>query len=368
MKKIVFFITALLLMNSLLLCGCQPAAQTVTAGQNANKLPYNPTADDSITDSGSQAPEIDLIPGTKPDWTLGEWEPVGDQIGIYDLKVTTFNMGQFYHGVGYLDVYGNQVNVNPGILPEYVLGAYEQWKMDLPNLDADILALQEVNPKFYYNSQTKEEITSEEMLGQYFKNVNTLEGTTGNNGNMWNSIVAGGNSKYELNNVTSGYLCADDSTICCFYVKGYVTVAGKDIAVYSLQMQPNDGGGAGARTKAFRELAELMSKEEYAIAMGDMNVEGASEYELMKSYGFNMANTSVFGSFNTYEYSSNAYIDNIFTTDNIEIVAVECEADLCGGSDHYPLSAYLKILDQKHNCGDPTTVGSDGFVEGWYKP
>ena len=41
---------------------------------------------------------------------------------------------------------------------------------------------------------------------------------------------------------------------------------------------------------------------------------------------------------------------------------------MVGGSDHYPLSAYLVIQDQPHTSGNPNAVGEDGFMEGWYKP
>lgn len=84
--------------------------------------------------------------------------------------------------------------------------------------------------------------------------------------------------------------------------------------------------------------------------MGDMNCNSADEFQIMTDAGFNMANCGRFGAFNTYEYGNSTDnihpIDNIFTTSNIEIAYAECEYDMVGGSDHYPLSAYLMIKDE----------------------
>ena len=112
----------------------------------------------------------------------------------------------------------------------------------------------------------------------------------------------------------------------------------------------------------------MASKEEYAVIMGDMNCESADEFQIMKDAGFNMANCGEFGAFDTYEYGAVDPIDNIFTTNNIDIAYVECEQILVGGSDHYPLSAYLVIQDQPHTSGIPYTVGADDYLEGWYQP
>ena len=112
-----------------------------------------------------------------------------------------------------------------------------------------------------------------------------------------------------------------------------------------------------------------MSQEEYAVAMGDMNVEqGLYEYGLMLSYGYNMANGGAFGPFNTYEYGTTDYIDNVFTTNNIEIVYAESEPGMVGASDHYPMSAWLVIKDEQHTNKNPNPIAEDGYMEGWYKP
>ena len=91
---------------------------------------------------------------------------------------------------------------------------------------------------------------------------------------------------------------------------------------------------------------------------------------IFKKAGMNVANMDAFGNFQTYEYDTESYIDNIFTTPNIDINYVEAEVSKAGGSDHYPLSAYLKINKKMGSTKqtDTNKVSSDGFIDGWYKP
>ena len=86
--------------------------------QSADKLDQTHEGDDSVTNGGSNAPEVTLTPGEKPHRSEGKWTSIKDGQPAYDLKVTTFNVGQWYHGVCNLDIYGAQENVHPGILPE----------------------------------------------------------------------------------------------------------------------------------------------------------------------------------------------------------------------------------------------------------
>ena len=61
-------------------------------------------------------------------------------------------------------------------------------------------------------------------------------------------------------------------------------------------------------------------------------------------------------------------MDNIFTTNNLEIVYAESEPGLVGASDHYPMSAYLFVKDEQHTNKNPNSIAEDGYMEGWYKP
>lgn len=370
--KFLIAAVALLLSAAALLSGCGPTSseEELNGMQQADKLGQNYGDDDSVTNQGENAPVVTLKPGERPYRSKGKWVSVSDSDVVYDLKVTTFNVGNWYHGVTNLNIYGAQETVHPGITPERVLNAYNQWMKAFPEYDADVLCVQEMNPVFMIDSKKDITLTAQEVLGDYFSQIESFTGST-NNGRlpMWMGMLTPNESSYKLKNITTGHLTAGNPEVQRAYMKGYVTVNGHDIAVFCVHLQPQSFGGAEARAQSFAELAELMSKEEYAIAMGDMNAElGAEEYEIMKEYGFNMANCGAFGEFDTYEYGDVDPIDNIFTTNNIDIAYVECEKGLVGGSDHYPLSAYLVVKDAKHTNGSPASVGEDGYMEGWYKP
>lgn len=374
-SKIVIATAALLLSVAMLLCGCGNTAskEELNAMQQAEKLEQGYGEDDnSVTNLGTDAPVVTLQPGEKPYRSKGKWVSIADQQVVYDLKVTTFNVGQWYHGVTNLDIYGAQENVHEGILPEYVLGAYNSWMDCFPEYDADVICAQEVNPIFMIDSKKDITLTAQEVLEKNFKEVHTFEGAT-KNGTipMWMGMFIPNESQYAIKNITTGHLCEGLSGLPRAYMKGYITVDGRDIAIYCVHLHPSssDLGTAEIRRQAYLELIEMASKDEYAIIMGDMNAEeGVGEYQVMLDAGFNMANGGEFGEFDTYEYGDVEPIDNIFTTNNIEIAYAECEKRMVAGSDHYPVSAYLVIKDESHTCGNPHTVGEDGFMEGWYQP
>ena len=162
---------------------------------------------------------------------------------------------------------------------------------------------------------------------------------------MWMGMLTPNSGRYEMKNVTGGHLC-EDTMYPRAYMKAYVTINGHDIAIYSVHLQPESVGGREYRDMFYAELLELVKQDEYVIVMGDMNAEhGLEEYKPMLDAGFTMANGGKFGTFDTYEYENVEPIDNIFVTPNIEIVYAECESDKVGGSDHFPMSAYLMIKD-----------------------
>lgn len=316
--------------------------------------------------TGTKAPEVELTEGKAPVYSKGKWKAVNERNFDYDLKVTTFNVGQFYHGVCNLDVYGAQ-KVNSGILPEYVMGAYHSWQSWIEDMESDIYGLQEFNPVFYVNTEENVTQNAKDVFAAKFKTLATCTGKTANDTqSLYMGIAAQNSSQYELTDIRSGYLSGKDASVQRPYLKGYTIVNGKRIAVFSVHLQPDGFGGKAARKDAIYELIELMNQEEYAIAMGDMN--GAEVADYMREAGFHVANRGDFGQFNTYEYSTSAYIDNIFTTSNIDIQFVECEKKYQAGSDHYPLSAYLKIQNRAHDTGNRAQVGEDGFLDGWYRP
>lgn len=379
-KKILTSAVTLLLVVAML-CACNNSTgvtgteEELNGMQSADKLGQSHEDDGSVTNGGTNAPEVTLTAGTKPYRSNGKWVSIkeGSEV-VYDLKVTSFNVGQWYHGVSNLDVYGAQEKVHPGITPERVLGAYDSWMKAFPDYDSDIICAQEMSTIFMIDSKKDITLTAKEVLEDYFKEVYEFVGSTKNGAiPMYMGMLVPNASNYGLKNITTGHLCEDQPMYKRAYMKGYVTVNGHDIAVYCTHLQPNSSGlgDATIRRQAYLELIELARNDEYAIIMGDMNpdTDMELEFEIMKEAGFNMANCGDFGAMNTYEYRNDWAGDNIFTTSNIEIAYAEVEKSMAGGSDHYPISAYLVVKDEARTYGNDThAVGSDDYVEGWYQP
>lgn len=279
----------------------------------------------------------------------------------YDIKVTTFNVGGFYHGVS------NGMNGSPDYVnAQWVPGNLREWLSDIARFDSDIYALQEFCPVFYYDDTKNISISSKEVFSKAFKQLDTFIGSTANGAQpMYMGMASDKSSEYTLTDITYGHLGAKNTATQRAYMKGYVTVNGVRIAVYSVHLGFNDPAAA---EDSINELVNLMNNEDYCIVMGDMNTNDIGKR--MKKAGFNVANTDKFGNFQTYEYKETSYIDNIFTTANIDIQFVECEKDKAGGSDHYPLSAYLKINKEMGSTKNPNqfVTDNDGFIDGWFKP
>ena len=326
-------------------------------------------SDGSFTDTkGDTAETEENLSGRKPLRATGSYIPISDsETGsqysdyTYDIKVTTFNIGGFYHGVS------NGIDGSPDYInAEWVPGNLLKWLQDLPRLDADIFALQELSPVFYYDDTKNISISSESLLVKVFKELDTFTGSTANGTQpMYMGLAVNNSSEYSLSDIEQGHLGSKRPASQRAYIKGYVNVKGVDIAVYSVHLGFSD---PVAVQDSVNELIALMNRDEYCIVMGDMN--SSTIGRTMKNAGMNVANTEEFGNFNTYEYDENSFIDNIFTTPNIKIQYVECEKALAGGSDHYPLSAYLKI-DTSAGGGENTNrfeTDSDGFISEWYRP
>lgn len=370
-RKIISAALILVMAGSMLLSGCDKEGDRkkemkLETTQNARKLTKDPANDDLDVDTGTDAPEVELTAGKKPVRSTGTWQPLAENEFLYDIKVTTHNVGHFYYGVTNLDVYGAQEKVDPGILPEYIMNAYNDWMTVKEDLDSDIYAFQEWDPVFLIDTKKDLTISAEEAFDGAFQTLKYFEGKTGKGVTLYNALGVSKNSQFALTDISSGFLGAKDKETQRLYVKGYTTVAGKRVAVFCIHLIPYGTSGDAARQDSMRELAYLMSQEEYAIAMGDTNSNDIAAF--MRKAGFHVANRDKFGDINTYYYSEGEYIDNIFTTSNIDIQYVECDKNRKGGSDHYPLTAYLKIKDETNSAGIQVPVGEDGFMDGWYRP
>ena len=375
-RKQIFAAAALILAVCMALQGCGKKGSDkqeveVKSTQTADKLEHGSGEDgSSVTNTGTAAPQVELVGGKKPSYSTGKWDAVNPLDFEYDLNVTTHNVGHFYYGTTNLDVYGAQVNVHPGILPEYVLNADKDWHNAMAEMDSDIYALQEWDEIYLIDSQKNLTITAQETFADVYKQLEVGKWTT-NDGRLSisSALAVGAGSDYALTDISFGYLGAKNSDFRRGYVKGYVTVNGIKVAVYSCHLVPGTEEETQAiRRDQCRELAELMRQDGYAVAMGDMNCNDIAE--IMLEQGFHVANMGEFGAFNTYFYSEEgSNIDNIITTPNIDILYAECTPGIKGGSDHYPVTAYLNVTDDGDSAvKNPPQAGADGFVEGWYKP
>lgn len=345
----------------------QESKKQTTASVSSKDDKEDDKSESDDTSSKDDASSVTTVK-RKPLRANGNYTPiVNGESGLvnneytYDIKVTTFNVGGFYHGVS------NGMNGSPDYEnAQWVPGNLREWLSDIARFDADIYALQEFCPVFYYDNTKNISIASKEVFTKVFKQLETYTGSTANGTQpMYMGIASTKTSPYTLTDITYGHLGAKNTATQRAYMKGYVNVNGVRIAVYSVHLGFSD---PAATEDSIYELINLMNNEDYCIVMGDMNTNDIGK--VMKKAGFNVANTDKFGNFQTYEYKETSYIDNIFTTANIDIQFVECEVDKAGGSDHWPLSAYLKINKEMGSTKNPNqfATDNDGFIDGWYKP
>lgn len=292
---------------------------------------------------------------------------------IYDLSVTSWNVGGCARGI------------DSGITKDTTKYNWQQgldeWETFFAKgenaMPSDVYCLQEFYKYFYkeYNGDTVNEATAilaKDKFAPLFNELEAREGKTHDiAGGPWTMSSAIGTTKkggFHLYDVSYGYLSGKSPRDQRMYIKGYIDVNGKKVAIYSVHLGFED---RLTNFDSYNELIELMRKEEYCIVMGDMNSSALTE--LFEKAGANVANCGKFGEFQTYMYRNNAYLDNIFTTPNIDIKYVEClssdnnpDNDNHGFSDHYPITAYLTVNADKANTMSAPQLDKDGFVAEYY--
>lgn len=370
-KRMMIAVLAVVTVLSVALCGCKNKridkkdtgkSQSSDMQQTDNNSKTN---NSSADDSDEDASTVSQSNYKKSPYSKPNYKPVHSSVATedntytYDIKVTTFNVGGYYHGVD------NGLHAN-GQYAEWVPGNLNAWLTSIARYDSDIFALQEFYPLFYNDEKNNINLTAKDVFSNVFKTLETREGTSENGSlPMYMAFGAQHTSKYNITDITMGYLSPKSADARRVYLKGYVTVDGVRVAVYNIHL----GFKNTAVVKdSYNELIGLMRNEDYCIVMGDTNTNEIAP--IFKKAGMNVANMGAFGNFQTYEYNTESYIDNIFTTSNIDIQYVEAETSKSGGSDHYPLSAYLKINKKMGSTKqtDTNKVSSDGFIDGWYKP
>ncbi|MBE6727038.1 MAG: hypothetical protein E7562_00140 [Ruminococcaceae bacterium] len=360
-RKAFLSFTALLLTVALCLCGCggSETAKVQKPATQVNEL--------SVSNAPISIGENTYLV------RAGEEEQVtaeGATVKTYDLEVTTWNVGGFAAGV--------DSGIHTSAEGRY--GPYDaiaRWKalLDYDNnyanhyLSSDIYGLQEFTSLFYYDDAaggTGEKLMTADVFGNVFNDLESYYGLFNGMYDSSSGLATGSHTDLTIKNVTGGQLSGKYTANSRAYIKGYVTVKGVDIAVYSVHMGWNNDD-YDITTDSYMELIKLMNEDEYCIVFGDMNSSTIQEY--MIAAGYKAANMTEWGNINTYINATNrnAYIDNIFVSPNIDMEFVECKATTNdfyrAYSDHLPLTAYLTVNVGAEGVKPATpAVGADGYT------
>lgn len=356
-KYAILSVLAVMLSIVLVLCGCGSAAK-VTKTQDAEK-------------SVSAAPsKVALSDGTYlvragEEGTLAEGETLGD---TYDLMFTTWNVGGFAAGV--------DNGIHTSATGYGAQDAVKAWKalLDYDNgyanhgLTSDVYLFQEFKSLFYQDDAnvlaapcTGETVYTDDVFGEIFANydrwTDVMEGAWG----AGDSGMGYASNRYAIRDVKQGALSGRGDGVKRGYIKGYIDVNGVEIALYSFHLGYDAGGDVVA--DSYYEIIELMNEDEFVIAGGDMNA--TTIHEFVEKAGYKAANRTQWGDLNTYVNASNAYIDNIFVSPNIDIKYVHTSSDssVRAYSDHTPLTAYLTINPDAEGVKPVEhPVDEDGFT------
>jgi len=256
------------------------------------------------------------------------------------IKVANYNVGQWY--------LGNHNNVPANRDAEY----YALQNGIIQSIDADILLLEE-----YVDQFSKSGRTAYSLLSQYYPYIEARGGgsTTTTDGRC---IC----SKFPISNYAVRVYQQGGK----YYDSCNVTIGNLVFTVFVTHLHWASGLPDYDREAQVAELISVASQMQNVIIGGDFNTAiggSATEEQNTERYntfvkpfvdaGFNSANFSKFGNFVTCidgptVASSNWYLDNIYTSQNIEIVDAYVDTTkltdgLSDKIDHMPLIATLQI-------------------------
>lgn len=130
------------------------------------------------------------------------------------------------------------------------------------------------------------------------------------------------------------------------YVGAKTILNGKQVQLYSVHLSPGASNTSARITEAQQLIAKVANIPRYII-LGDFNPEPGEEdslYKLFTDEGMHIANCGDFGKIITYHNDNQYIIDNIITSQNIDIVnAFSLDVYSQLSSDHLPLVADLKV-------------------------
>lgn len=232
------------------------------------------------------------------------------------LKIMTNNVGHFSYGVG-VGYDGNDIE-----------NQIQNWINLYKNQNPDILGIQEFWPIF--------ERTQDHAMGIYKTRQSIYQ-------KIFNDVFTGLfdmgiASNFEIINIESGMLGANDRSQARAYMHITYNINGKELHFFNIHAHPSD---ATIRATQFDELITILNQYDTFICTGDYNADFASEYDPFKTAGFNLANCGNFGEFYTFIHGDKP-LDNIICSPNISINNVQ-KIDSNVTSDHYALVADIVI-------------------------
>lgn len=228
------------------------------------------------------------------------------------IRIGTYNVGHFNDGkLG-------------GYQGEDVFSYMQKWKKWIQEQKLDILSLNEWNLYFEKSNTIN---ASDSLLAPFYKNIYFgIRDAWIYNGICTNYEVDEHSRKQIKLNKTNYYAIFED-----------LFIEGKRITIISTHLP-----WQATHQKAMEELVDELKKYEYFICFGDMNAID-EEQKAFTNYGFNIANGGSFGFFKTYEGKDHIHLDNIVTSNNIDIIEVISPNPNLSKGDHYPLEAVIRI-------------------------
>lgn len=250
------------------------------------------------------------------------------------LKVMTYNVGGWYIGSG------------RNVPAAYKNSYYALQTGMIENNDPDILFINE-----YLEEFSDDGTSALTMLQSLFPYVYAIP-----SGTYFGRVFC---SKYPLTGYEHHYYTNETSR---YYDSIVVTVEGLQITLVVTHLSTNS-----RRIAQTTELISYLNTLDYFICAGDLNTNEARDTTgqdyidvivPLLNAGFNLANNSTFGFFDTYfdETSSNPNVeggwagclDNIITSSNIPITSVTVDTtkrtdSLSQKTDHMPLIATINV-------------------------
>lgn len=226
------------------------------------------------------------------------------------IRVGTHNLGHFYNGT------------SDGYDEDDYLEQVKNWVTHFSESNLDICGLQEFSAVF----SPKYGIPSiKNIFNKVF--ARTVTG-------LLDQAVS---SNLTINDISYGRLYTEDYINSRPYIILNVTKDETTFCFAIVHLHPND---SNVRAIQRKELINILKKLDVFVCVGDFNADVASEYDEFRIAGFNIANCGDYGVFETNIYSQKP-LDNIITSDNVEILSVEKEGNVT--SDHYMLVSELLI-------------------------